>query len=416
MKQYILLILSLISFCLVGQEPGERYDTFATGTSLYNNGSRENSLASIASQLHRYNPDTIDVLYVHDPSVYNVLQNIQLNTTSTAGNGITKNGSTYELGDTLNRNTSIYTDSFNFDITSISGLKFINGNISLSNGALSLPFVGGYSLLPDNRYLIDGSMDATSAGSSYTYQVGAMNPNTFDLVGLRYSYDTDLISILGNNSEIRLSSEIQLITSEIKSSTANVGDFLVLKNTNGAVEYLTVDDFTLDDDKDTGLEYDESGIGVGDLLSIIVDNSKFMDMYTNSASAGLRSIKINAQDFGGLNMLSFTSIDTVTANAYGVVQNGSIIYDTGSSQLLYNNGTEWKPVSHKTQRDFYTLSGSETTITLSSIPTAANNITLSINGVIKYEGGAEDWTISGNTITFVSYVGVSGDKLEVKYY
>jgi len=413
MKKLLFILLFTIPFLyptLEAQLVNDRYDNYPLGTSLYDDLSRENSWGDIASQLHRYNPNGIDVLYVHDPAVYQALQSLSVPSIQLS-NGLILNGTTGELGSPLIKNTSINTSTFDFDITNSIGIQIFNGNIPVANGTLNLPFSGGKTTLPDGRILMDGISNGTLLGGNWAYQAGAINPDNFAFTGYRYDYTNDEASLISSvaggasNSKISVSpNNIKLRTTDVIAGNASAGDLWGLSNSDGTTERIDINSLPykqdlLDDDGDTGFALSESGIGSDDQITANINGFKFMDMYNNIT--GIRTINLNVQDVFGLNMLSFSGIDTTTANTFGVVQEGSFIYDTNENRFMYNDGSKWKPIAKDSYSQDFTFDGMTNTIMVTDAPLSSEQDDTKV-----YIDGARipssEWNFSGNTIILIT--------------
>jgi hypothetical protein len=61
-----------------------------------------------------------------------------------------------------------------------------------------------------------------------------------------------------------------------------------------------------------------------------------------------------------------------------------------------------------------TINGSNVTFTLANTPVAVDSVQVFLNGIVQIRGAGEDYTLSGNTITFIT-APATGQSLRVVY-
>lgn len=419
MKKILIGILLLFLSYAVGlsQGVGERYDNFPLGTSLFNDQSRENTQGDILSQLHRMNPDGVDVLYVHDPALMEAIQgmNTAASPIQSLGNGLVLNGTVGELGAPLIRNTEIDADTFSFNLThdDKSFLKIGDGigTLGMVNNGAVLEKVDG------NTFTSVGVGDAstlggaTNAGSIFCGDIAAGAYSSLSISQTEVSLITQKIGHTTNIS-FRPHNPIPFVNQFIKNTSDNMQMGFEAVDDIGVKRYANIYYSDASGSTENISRVEVSDLGATMFFRYDVPNDKDVDLVLDGSGLLLKETDtgdILSADLNGeitLHQYPDSRDDSGTTTPENIIytDSGGGLKSTAISSVL------------KFKRDFYTLAGGETSLTLSGIPNTASNVIVSKEGLTLYEGASEDWTLSGNVISFVSYTGVAGEKVEVKYF
>ena len=338
---------------------------------------------------------------------------ITLNTTALQFTNIPATTLSFTGGLTKTGNT-VKRDDLTGDVTTTS-----NGNATtIANAAVSLAKMAN---------LAANSVIANTTGSAAT-------PTATSLTS---AATASTVPIRDSNANLRLNNLIenfQTVTSAAGTTTLTVGSPRNTQITGSTTQTVTLPDattlvvgqqFVVINRSSGNVTVNANG---GGLVQTMVGGSFLTATVTAvGTSAGTWDAAYTAAGGSG----SVTTVSVVSANGFaGSVANASttpaITLTTSITGLLKGNGTAISAASNTAGADYVnatnfitretptgSVNGSNTTFTLANTPISGTE-QVYLNGVLQEPGAGNDYTISTNTITYLT-APISGDKIRVTY-
>jgi hypothetical protein len=393
--------------------------------------------------------------------------NVKLANIIIQGNTITSNTGKIDLGSTSNititggqANSVIYTDGLgNLNWGNIGDISPSFGNVNITSGNIvnlvtnnfisSNAWIGGGNVILSNAYVTTGNIENFSTGNAvigggYLYDIAnitavtgnveswyvtSLNSTTANITTLYVqNFSTGNAVISGGyisaltNAYITTSQITNFSTgnavisggylydvANITAITGNVESWYAaeLNSTTANITQLTSTNFSSGNVLITGGH-------ISALANANIGNLRIADT-TISSLTGNVTIQPLLSNSNAVVIISGTSALQLPSGTTGeqptLVANGSIRWNSTTSDVEYYSGTGWQPITGKVDNQIITPDGSSVAYTLNHASTA-EGIIVSINGTLQQPGVA--YTVTNTTITFTE-IPLTTDIISVRF-
>ena len=268
---------------------------------------------------------------------------------------------------------------WNFDYQS-GVLNFIGGTIPAALTVSKVIFIVGY------RYI--GLRGIASLGNISSNNASITNFSTGNIV-ISGGYISGLANITANLGNVN-----SWYAAELNSTTANITQ---LTSTNFSSGNVLI-----------------TGGHISALANANIGNLRIADT-TISSLTGNVTIQPLLSNSNAVVIISGTSALQLPSGTTGeqptLVANGSIRWNSTTSDVEYYSGTGWQPITGKVDNQIITPDGSSVAYTLNHASTA-EGIIVSINGTLQQPGVA--YTVSDTTITFTE-IPLTTDIISIRF-
>jgi hypothetical protein len=393
--------------------------------------------------------------------------NVKLANIIVLGNTITSNTGKIDLGSTSNivitggqANSVIYTDGLgNLNWGNISEISPSFSNVNITSGNIvnlitnnfitSNAFISGGNVTLSNAYVITGNTENFSTGNAvigggYLYGIANITATTGNVESwyatTLNSTDGNIITLYVQNFStgnavisggyISALTNAYITTGQITNfSTGNAvingGYISALSNitaTTGNVESWYATQLNSTTANITGLTSTNFSSGnvlitggyINSLANANIGNLHFADI-TISSLTGNVTIQPLLSNSNAVVIIAGTSALQLPSGTTGeqptLVANGSIRWNSTTSDIEYYSGASWQPITGKVDNQIITPDGSSVAYTLNHA-SIAEGIIVSINGTLQQPGVA--YTVSDTTITFTE-IPLTTDIISVRF-
>lgn len=355
--------------------------TFLSGTVL-----QANSAGIIPATVRAAASQTANLFQIQNSSQVNLL------VVDASGNVVPPSVSTKALNlKALASQTAAIFDVQNSGDTSLVTVN-ASGNLGISNGAVASP--GLYFLNSTNMglyrkaanvmgFVANGQPAMTVDGQSGVGRLGV--GNTATVVSRLQLVDDGFTSTSGMTFGTNASTYVQMYRSANNTLTLTGG--LSIANSSASVKGLVV-----------------KGAASQSADMFDVQNSAGTSLFTVNASGSLSAGTVPVARVSGLATVA-------TSGSYNDLSDKPASF-SGSYNDLTNKPAIPSPVREVPSGS---VNGTNVTFTLSQTPSVANTEQVFLNGLLQFAGATEDYTISGDTITF-NTAPEAGWKLVVCYF